>query len=239
MSNEALLAVQNLSVHYGVIQALHEISLEIHPGEIVTLIGSNGAGKTTTLGAISGLLNPSNGSVYFGGQDIKGLPPHERVPKGLVLVPEGRRIFPTMTVAENLDLGAYTRKDKAQMATDLKEVYELFPRLWERRQQAAGTMSGGEQQMLAVGRALMSQPTLLLLDEPSLGLAPLLVKEIFNVVKRIRDRGVTVLLVEQNAHMALEVADRAYVLETGKIVMSGPAKQIAGDPRVKAAYLGA
>ncbi len=234
-----MLIVENLSVHYGVIQALHEVSLEINAGEIVTLIGSNGAGKTTTLGALSGLLKPSSGKISFQNRDLLGIAPHLRVPAGLVQVPEGRRIFPTMSVAENLDLGAYTRTDKAEIARDLDEVFALFPRLAERKIQAAGTMSGGEQQMLAVGRALMSRPQLLLLDEPSLGLAPILVKEIFAVVKRIRERGVTVLLVEQNAHLALEIADRAYVLETGHIVMSGAAKQIAGDPRVKAAYLGA
>jgi branched-chain amino acid transport system ATP-binding protein len=234
-----MLQIENLSVHYGVIQALHEISLEINQGEIVTLIGSNGAGKTTTLGALSGLLKPSEGKITFQNRDLLSVTPHLRVPMGLVQVPEGRRIFPTMTVAENLDLGAYTRSDKPEIAKDLEEIYALFPRLKERQNQAAGTMSGGEQQMLAVGRALMSRPQLLLLDEPSLGLAPLLVKEIFAVVKRIRERGVTVLLVEQNAHLALEIADRAYVLETGRIIMSGPARQIAGDPRVKAAYLGA
>lgn len=234
-----MLKVENLSVHYGVIQALHEVSLEVNKGEIVTLIGSNGAGKTTTLGALSGLLKPSGGTITFEGRDLLSVPPHLRVPMGLVQVPEGRRIFPTMTVAENLDLGAYTRSDKSEMAKDLEEIYALFPRLKERQSQAAGTMSGGEQQMLAVGRAMMSRPQLLLLDEPSLGLAPLLVKEIFSVVKRIRDRGVTVMLVEQNAHLALEIADRAYVLETGKVIMSGEAKQIAGDPRVKEAYLGA
>ena len=234
-----MLQIENLSVHYGVIEALHEISLEINQGEIVTLIGSNGAGKTTTLGAMSGLLKPSSGKITFQNRDLLSVAPHLRVPLGLVQVPEGRRIFPTMTVAENLDLGAYTRSDKAEISNDLAEIYALFPRLQERQNQAAGTMSGGEQQMLAVGRALMSRPQLLLLDEPSLGLAPILVKEIFAVVKRIRERGVTVLLVEQNAHLALEIADRAYVLETGRIIMSGPARQIAGDPRVKAAYLGA
>jgi branched-chain amino acid transport system ATP-binding protein len=234
-----MLKVENINVYYGVIHALHDVSLEIKQGEIVTLIGSNGAGKTTTLGALSGLLKPSSGKITFQNKDLIRVEPHLRVPKGLVQVPEGRRIFPTMTVAENLDLGAYTRADKSEIARDLAEIYTLFPRLQERKNQAAGTMSGGEQQMLAVGRALMSRPKLLLLDEPSLGLAPLLVKEIFNVVKRIRERGVTVLLVEQNAHMALDVADRAYVLETGKIIMSGDAKQLANDPRVKAAYLGA
>lgn len=234
-----MLTVENLSVHYGVIQALHGISLEIARGEIVTLIGSNGAGKTTTLGALSGILKASGGKVTFQGQDLNAVAPHLRVPMGLVQVPEGRRIFGAMSVAENLDLGAYARSDKTEIAKDLDEVYALFPRLLERRTQAAGTMSGGEQQMLAVGRALMSRPQLLLLDEPSLGLAPLLVKEIFGVVKRIRERGVTILLVEQNAHLALQIADRAYVLETGHVIMSGPASQIAGDPRVKAAYLGA
>ncbi len=234
-----MLQVENLSVHYGVIQALHEISLEIARGEIVTLIGSNGAGKTTTLGALSGILRASSGVIRFQDRDLSQVAPHLRVPMGLVQVPEGRRIFAAMSVAENLDLGAYARTDKAEIKRDLDEVFALFPRLLERRNQAAGTMSGGEQQMLAVGRALMSSPQLLLLDEPSLGLAPLLVKEIFGVVKRIRERGVTVLLVEQNANLALEIADRAYVLETGRIIMSGPASQIAGDPRVKAAYLGA
>ena len=234
-----MLRVEGLNVHYGVIHALHDLDLHIEAGEIVTLIGSNGAGKTTTLGALSGLLKPTTGRIFFEDREITDLAPHRRVPAGLVQVPEGRRIFATMTVAENLDLGAYTRRNHGEIKSDLNQIYELFPRLFERRNQAAGTMSGGEQQMLAVGRALMSRPRLLLLDEPSLGLAPLLVKEIFNVVKRIREQGVTVLLVEQNAHMALEVADRAYVLETGRIVMTGEAAKIAGDPRVKAAYLGA
>jgi len=234
-----MLRVEGLNVHYGVIHALHDVNLHIEAGEIVTLIGSNGAGKTTTLGALSGLLRPTSGRIEFEGRDIVDLAPHRRVPAGLVQVPEGRRIFSSMTVFENLELGAYTRANRGEINQDLNHIYELFPRLHERRNQAAGTMSGGEQQMLAVGRALMSRPRLLLLDEPSLGLAPLLVKEIFNVVKRIREQGVTVLLVEQNAHMALAVADRAYVLETGRIVMEGEAARIAGDPRVKAAYLGA
>ena len=234
-----MLTVENLSVKYGVIQALHEISLHVEKGEIVTLIGSNGAGKTTTLGALSGLLKPSGGKVGFRERDLLAIAPHERVPFGLVQVPEGRRIFGTMTVAENLDLGAYARRDRSEMPGDLDEIYRLFPRLAERRKQVAGTMSGGEQQMLAVGRALMSRPQLLLLDEPSLGLAPLLVKEIFNVIARIREQGVTVLLVEQNAHLALEIADRAYVLETGHITLHGDAKTLARDPRIKAAYLGA
>ena len=234
-----MLQVENLSVKYGVIQALHEISIRVQEGEIVTLIGSNGAGKTTTLGALSGLLPASGGTVTFRERDLFSIAPHERVPFGLVQVPEGRRIFGTMTVAENLDLGAFTRRDRGEMPRDLDEIYQLFPRLAERRKQAAGTMSGGEQQMLAVGRALMSRPKLLLLDEPSLGLAPLLVKEIFNVIARIREQGVTVLLVEQNAHLALEIADRAYVLETGHITLEGDAKTLARDPRIKAAYLGA
>ncbi len=234
-----MLSIQNLRVRYGLIEALHDVSLEVNRGEVVTLIGSNGAGKTTTLGAVSGLLPLAGGTILFDGQDITKLPPHKRVPLGLVQVPEGRRIFGAMSVAENLDLGAYARKDRTGLRGELDEIYALFPRLAERRNQAAGTMSGGEQQMLAVGRALMSRPKLLLLDEPSLGLAPLLVKEIFAVVRRIRDAGVTVLLVEQNAHKALEIADRAYVLETGHISMSGEAKELASDPRIKAAYLGA
>jgi branched-chain amino acid transport system ATP-binding protein len=234
-----MLRIHNLNVHYGVIHALHDLSLEVAKGEIVTLIGSNGAGKSTTLLALSGLLQPSGGTLEFDGKDLRTVPAHIRVSSGLVQVPEGRRVFSTLSVAENLALGAYTRRDKAAILNDLEEVYELFPRLRERRSQAAGTMSGGEQQMLAVGRALMSRPRLLLLDEPSLGLAPLLVKEIFNVIKRIRERGVTVLLVEQNAHMSLAISDRAYVLETGRVVMSGLANELARDPRIKAAYLGA
>ncbi|MBV9468655.1 MAG: ABC transporter ATP-binding protein [Abitibacteriaceae bacterium] len=233
-----MLQVENLNVYYGVIHALHDVSLAVGAGEIVTLIGSNGAGKSTTLLTLSGLLQPTSGNVRFEDKDLLSLLPHQRVTRGLVQVPEGRRVFSTLTVAENLDLGSYTRRDKAQVKQDLEEVYALFPRLRERRGQQAGTLSGGEQQMLAVGRAMMSRPRLLLLDEPSLGLAPLLVKEIFNVVKRIRDQGVTVLLVEQNAHMSLAIADRAYVLETGRVVMSGPAQEIARDPRVKEAYLG-
>ena len=234
-----MLQIQNLNVHYGVIHALHDLSLEVNKGEIVTLIGSNGAGKSTTLLALSGLLKPTNGAITFDGKTLSTRSAHERVADGLVQVPEGRRVFATMSVAENLSLGAYTRRDKTEIKRDLDEVCDLFPRLRERWNQAAGTMSGGEQQMLAVGRAMMSRPRLLLLDEPSLGLAPLLVKEIFNVVQRIRDRGVTVLLVEQNAHLSLAIADRAYVLETGRVVMSGDAKTLAKDPRIKAAYLGA
>ena len=233
-----MLQIENLNVHYGVIHALHDVSLHVEQNEIVTLIGSNGAGKSTTLLALSGLLSPTSGTMRFDNSDLTSLPAHQRVMNGLVQVPEGRRVFPEMSVAENLEIGAHTRRDKVQIAQDLSEVFSIFPRLAERKNQAAGTMSGGEQQMLAVGRALMSRPRLLLLDEPSLGLAPLLVKEIFNVIKMIRERGVTVLLVEQNAHLSLEIADRAYVLETGSIVMEGVAKEIARDPRVKAAYLG-
>lgn len=234
-----MLSIQNLNVHYGVIHALHDLSLEVNQGEIVTLIGSNGAGKSTTLLALSGLLKPSSGEMTFENKTLSTRSAHERVSDGLVQVPEGRRIFPQMSVQENLGLGAFTRKDKAEIKNDLDEVCDLFPRLRERWKQLAGTMSGGEQQMLAVGRAMMSRPKLLLLDEPSLGLAPLLVREIFNVVTRIRERGVTVLLVEQNAHLSLAIADRAYVLETGRVVMSGDAKTLAKDPRIKAAYLGA
>ena len=234
-----MLQIQNLNVHYGVIHALHDLSLEVNRGEIVTLIGSNGAGKSTTLLALSGLLNPTSGTISFDGRDSSTRRAHERVSDGLVQVPEGRRVFAQMSVAENLTLGAYTRRDKTEIKKDIDEVCDLFPRLRERWNQAAGTMSGGEQQMLAVGRAMMSRPRLLLLDEPSLGLAPLLVKEIFSVIQRIRDRGVTVLLVEQNAHLSLAIADRAYVLETGRVVMSGDAKTLAKDPRIKEAYLGA
>jgi branched-chain amino acid transport system ATP-binding protein len=234
-----MLVIQNLNVFYGVIQALHDVSLEVREGEIVTLIGSNGAGKSTTLMTLSGIVEPRSGTIAFEGEDLQEMSPHRRVAAGLVQSPEGRRVFAEMSVAENLDLGSYVRRDKANVKNELDEVFEMFPRLKERRNQAAGTLSGGEQQMLAIGRALMSKPKLLLLDEPSLGLAPLLVKEIFNDLKHIRERGVTVLLVEQNAHLALEIADRAYVLETGRVVMEGNAKEIAANPRVKEAYLGA
>ena len=234
-----MLQIQNLNVFYGVIQAVHDVSLQVNAGEIVTLIGSNGAGKSTTLMTLSGVLPIASGTIEFEGKDLKEVPAHKRVSLGLVQSPEGRRVFGSLTVSENLDMGAYARRDKAQIKTDLAEIFEMFPRLQERKNQAAGTMSGGEQQMLAIGRALMSKPKLLLLDEPSLGIAPILVKEIFQNLKRIRERGVTVLLVEQNAHMALEIADRAYVLETGRIILEGNAKEIADNPRVKEAYLGA
>ncbi len=234
-----MLKIQNLNVYYGVIQALHDVSLEVHENEIVTLIGSNGAGKSTTLMTLSGIVGAQSGRIEFCGRDLHDVSAHARVGLGLVQSPEGRRVFASLTVDENLDLGAYTRKDKTQIRADWDEVYEMFPRLKERRNQAAGTLSGGEQQMLAIGRALMSKPKLLLLDEPSLGIAPLLVKEIFQDLKKIRARGVTILLVEQNAHMALEIADRAYVLETGRVILEGDAKEIAANPRVKEAYLGA
>lgn len=234
-----MLKIQNLNVFYGVIQAVHDVCLEVNSGEIVTLIGSNGAGKSTTLMTLSGVLPAASGTIEFEGKNLEDVPAHKRVALGLVQSPEGRRVFGSLTVAENLDMGAYARNDKAQIKTDLIEVFEMFPRLQERKNQAAGTMSGGEQQMLAIGRALMSQPKLLLLDEPSLGIAPILVKEIFQNLKRIRERGVTILLVEQNAHMALEIADRAYVLETGRVILEGDAREIAANPRVKEAYLGA
>ena len=233
-----MLELTNLNVYYGVIHALHDASLVVNEGEIVTLIGANGAGKSTTLLAISGLLRPQNGTITFQGKGLTKTPPHAIVQLGVVQVPEGRRIFPEMTVTENLDLGAYTRKDKDGISRDMQLVFEMFPILEKRRRQHAGTLSGGEQQMLAIGRALMSRPKLLLMDEPSLGLAPLLVKQIFSTIKQIREQGVTVLLVEQNANMALAIADRGYVLETGRIAFSGKASDLLQDPKVQVAYLG-
>lgn len=235
---EPMLKIDNIDVYYGAIHALKGISLEVKEGEIVTLIGANGAGKSTTLRTISGLLKPKTGSITFLGQDIAGVRAHEIVKKGISQVPEGRRVFAEMTVMENLDLGAFVRKDKAGIQRDLKHVFELFPRLEERKNQSAGTLSGGEQQMLAMGRALMSRPKLLLLDEPSMGLAPLLIKEIFNIIVDINKSGTTVLLVEQNANMALSIANRAYVLETGRITLSGSAKELAASEDVRKAYLG-
>lgn len=235
---EPMLKINNIDVYYGAIHALKGISLEVKEGEIVTLIGANGAGKSTTLRTISGLLKPKTGSITFLGQDIAGVRAHEIVKKGISQVPEGRRVFAEMTVMENLDLGAFVRKDKAGIQQDLKHVFELFPRLEERKNQSAGTLSGGEQQMLAMGRALMSRPKLLLLDEPSMGLAPLLIKEIFNIIVDINKSGTTVLLVEQNANMALSIAHRAYVLETGRITLSGSAKELAASEDVRKAYLG-
>lgn len=235
---EPMLKIDNIDVYYGAIHALKGISLEVKEGEIVTLIGANGAGKSTTLRTISGLLKPKTGSITFLGQDIAGVRAHEIVKKGISQVPEGRRVFAEMTVMENLDLGAFVRKDKAGIQQDLKHVFELFPRLEERKNQSAGTLSGGEQQMLAMGRALMSRPKLLLLDEPSMGLAPLLIKEIFNIIVDINKSGTTVLLVEQNANMALSIANRAYVLETGRITLSGSAQELAASEDVRKAYLG-
>ena len=235
---EPMLKIDNIDVYYGAIHALKGISLEVKEGEIVTLVGANGAGKSTTLRTISGLLKPKTGGITFLGQDIAGVRAHEIVKKGISQVPEGRRVFAEMTVMENLDLGAFVRKDKAGIQQDLKHVFELFPRLEERKNQSAGTLSGGEQQMLAMGRALMSRPKLLLLDEPSMGLAPLLIKEIFNIIVDINKSGTTVLLVEQNANMALSIANRAYVLETGRITLSGSAKELAASEDVRKAYLG-
>ncbi len=231
-----LLELKDVQVHYGKIEALKGISLEVDEGEIVSLIGANGAGKTTTLKTISGLRGLSAGSVHFDGRDISGLPGHKRVRAGIGQAPEGRGIFPGMTVHDNLLMGAYARKDSADK--ELAEAYELFPRLAERRAQAAGTMSGGEQQMLAIGRALMAKPKVLLLDEPSMGLAPMLVQQIFSIIEEINRRGTTILLVEQNAQQALRLAHRAYVLETGAVVKSAPARELLDDPAVRDAYLG-
>ena len=233
-----MLKIENLEVAYGNIKAIKGISLEVNQGEIVTLIGSNGAGKSTTLRAISGILKPRTGSITFNGERIDGVEGHEIVAKGICQSPEGRRIFPKMTVDENLDLGAFLRNDKQEIANDRQRVLELFPKLQERIDQKAGTMSGGEQQMLAVGRALMGSPKLLLLDEPSMGLAPVLVEMIFETIEKINKQGTTILLVEQNALAALNVADRAYVLESGSIKMSGKAKDLISNDEVTKAYLG-
>lgn len=234
-----MLQVENLVVHYGMIEAVKNISFEVNDGEIVTLIGANGAGKTTTMQTISGLLKAAHGSIRLDGQELTKPRAHQIVSLGLVQVPEGRRIFARQSVLENLQLGAYQRKDQAGIEADRDRVFELFPRLKERRQQTAGTLSGGEQQMLAIGRALMARPRMILLDEPSMGLSPLLVKEIFHIIQIINQQEhVTVLLVEQNARMALAVADRAYVLETGKITLHGTGERLAQDPRVQKAYLG-
>ncbi|MDR0577097.1 MAG: ABC transporter ATP-binding protein [Candidatus Accumulibacter sp.] len=232
-----MLSIKNLSVHYGGIHALRGISLDVPAGGIVTLIGANGAGKSTTLNSIMGLVK-AGGSVKWNGKEILGVPTRRIVESGLVLVPEGRRVFPNLTVDENLSLGAYARSDKAGVEADRERVFALFPRLKERRQQKAGTFSGGEQQMLAVGRALMSRPSVLMMDEPSLGLAPLFVGMIFDIIRQINAAGVTVLLVEQNAKAALEVADTGYVMETGTIAFSGGGKDLLIDDRVRKAYLG-
>lgn len=233
-----MLTVNDINVFYGAIHAIKGVSLEVNEGEIVTLIGANGAGKSTILRTISGLLKPKTGSIQFEGQEIAGMPAHEIVKTGISQVPEGRRIFAEMSVLENLELGAFTRKDKDGIKADMELVFERFPRLKERIGQLAGTLSGGEQQMLAMGRALMSRPRILLLDEPSMGLAPLLIKEIFAIIQDINKTGTTVLLVEQNANMALSIAHRAYVLETGRITLSGDAKELAASDEVRKAYLG-
>ena len=233
----ALLSVRDLHVSYGAIKAVRGISFDIERGEIVTLIGANGAGKSTTLNTIAGLIKPDGGSIEFSGESIVGVRPHRIVEKGLALCPEGRRVFTRMSVAENLDMGGYTRTD-AENAETIKVVYERFPRLRERVGQSAGTMSGGEQQMLAMGRALMSKPDLLMLDEPSMGLAPILVQEIFDIIKELNRQGTTILLVEQNASMALSIADRGYVLEVGRTVKSGSGKELLHDDDVRKAYLG-
>lgn len=234
-----MLEIKDLHVHFGGIHALKGVSLKVADGEVVTLIGANGAGKTTTLRTTSGLIRPTSGSVLVDDKDVTRASPKDRVKLGLCQVPEGRRVFPAMSVLENLDLGAYMRRDRAGIADDLEQVFGRFPVLAERRKQDAGTLSGGEQQMLAMGRALMSRPRILLLDEPSMGLAPLLVQEIFNIVSSInRESGTTILLVEQNANMALQVADRAYVMETGRIVSSGNAAELMDTEDIKRAYLG-
>ena len=233
-----MLEVQDLHVYYGNIQALRGVSFRVEAGELVTIIGSNGAGKSTTLLTISGVLRPRQGQIRLEGQDLTRTPPHKIVQQGISHCPEGRLIFGRLSVAENLLLGAYNRKDRVGIRQDMDRVYQLFPRLQERRSQAAGTLSGGEQQMLAIARALMSRPRVLLLDEPSLGLAPLLVEQIFQIIQELHQEGVTILLVEQNAYQALRIADRAYVLETGRIRLSGDAATLANDPEIQAAYLG-
>ena len=234
----AMLEIRDLSVYYGVIQALKGISFEVNEGEVIALIGANGAGKTTTLHTLTGLINAKSGSIVLDGKDITKTPAHKIVKMGIAHVPEGRRIFQNLTVLDNIRLGAFTRKDKDGIAADVEKVYKLFPRLEERKTQIAGTLSGGEQQMLAMGRALMSNPRIVVMDEPSMGLSPILVSEIFDIIENIREQGTTVLLVEQNAKKALSIADRAYVLETGKIVLSGKASDLINDESVKKAYLG-
>ncbi len=233
-----MLKVKDLVVSYGGIEALKGISLDVPDGQIVTLIGANGAGKSTLLRSIIGLVKPAGGSITYNEEELIGLNSQKIVEKGLTLVPEGRRVFQNLTVAENLQIGAYMRNDKDGIAADIARVYELFPRLQERSWQMAGTLSGGEQQMLAVGRALMSRPKLMMMDEPSLGLAPLVIKDIFGIIERINKQGVTILLIEQNANMALKVAHLAYVLETGRITMTGTGKELLENPEIKAAYLG-
>lgn len=234
----AMLEIKDLNVYYGVIQALKGISFEVNEGEVIALIGANGAGKTTTLHTLTGLISAKSGSIVLDGKDITRTPAHKIVKMGIAHVPEGRRIFQNLTVLDNIRLGAFTRKDKDGIAADVEKVYKLFPRLEERKTQIAGTLSGGEQQMLAMGRALMSKPRIVVMDEPSMGLSPILVSEIFDIIENIREQGTTVLLVEQNAKKALSIADRAYVLETGRIVLSGKASDLINDESVKKAYLG-
>jgi len=234
----SLLKVNNLQVSYGGIQAVRGIDFHIEPGELVTLIGANGAGKTTTLKTLVGMVKKSGGSIEFDGKDSATISPHDFVRHGLAMVPEGRGIFPKLTVEENLRMGAYTRNDKGGIQDDLTRVYDLFPRLKERMAQMAGTLSGGEQQMVAMGRAMLSRPKLLLLDEPSMGLAPIIVQKIFEIIQMVAAEGVTMLLVEQNARLALEVSQRGYVMESGKITIGGPAQQLLDDERVRNAYLG-
>ena len=233
-----MLKVEGLNVFYGAIHALHDISFQVNQGEIVTLIGANGAGKTTTLHTISGLIRQKSGTIIFRGKNLAAIQPHKLVSMGLAQVPEGRRVFAQMSVLENLEMGAYTRKNTGEMKADLERVFSHFPRLRERIKQLAGTLSGGEQQMLAMGRALMSHPELLMLDEPSMGLSPILVQEIFSIIQDVNKAGTTILLVEQNAHMALSIAHRAYVLETGRVVMEGAAKDLLENDDVRKAYLG-
>jgi branched-chain amino acid transport system ATP-binding protein len=234
----ALLEVESIHSYYGHIQALRGVSLTVEEGEVVTLIGSNGAGKTTTLRSIHGILPPREGRIVFRGEEIQGKPAHDMIKRGIAQSPEGRKIFQRMTVLENLEMGAYHRNDRSEIQEDMNRVFDLFPRLKERVKQEAGTMSGGEQQMLAIGRSLMSRPKLLLLDEPSMGLAPVLVERIFQVIQEINKQGTTILLVEQNANVALEVATRGYVLETGSIVNAASAEKLREDPKVREAYLG-
>jgi len=234
----ALLEIKDMSVHYGRIQALDRVSISVDEGEIVSLIGANGAGKTTTMRAIAGLLPLSKGTITFEGKDITKVPGHRRVKQGISLTPEGRGIFPAMTVRENLDMGAYGRTDKAGIKEDLDRVFDLFPRVKERSTQKGGTMSGGEPQMLAIGRALMSRPKVLLLDEPSMGLAPQFIRQVFKIIKQVNEQGTTVLVVEQNANQALSLADKAYVLETGEITHTGTGRELLTNPAIKEAYLG-
>jgi branched-chain amino acid transport system ATP-binding protein len=238
MSAAPLLAVKNLAVAYGGIRAIKGVDFEVRERETVTLIGANGAGKTTTLKAITGLVPAASGSIRFGGEEITGSPSFALVRKGLAMVPEGRGVFPRLTVAENLAMGAYIRGDRASIASDIDRIYGLFPRLKERHEQTAGTLSGGEQQMLAIGRALMSRPKLLLLDEPSMGLAPVVVQKVFETIQAVAREGVTILLVEQNANLALQASSRAYVLDSGAISLTGPSADLLADPKVRAAYLG-